>query len=417
MNNIERIFEAVCNILSVYVSFKVTDVFLEKKRKLPRMANIVYVIVWLINTVVAFGFRNAMGTTVSMVLLLWAAEGILYEGSILQKIMAGCFTVLLGLTIEFILYYYLGDFSLFSEGRAMGTITGAMVNLLIAMGIRQVICRRRVMETQNYYFMILVLAGNIVWIYALESVSGENSPKTVLSLAIMIVVDLGMFYLYDRLGEAYQDKMQQRLLKEHMMAYQEQMHIMQQNQKKLDSLRHDMNNHMYLLQTYLNEGRYDKAQEYVNKMSEHLQTEHKYVNTGNLELDMILNHKLAKAEAMSCQIQSQIVIPCQLPVDGYDWNVLFGNLLDNAIEAMEQIKDRFLEIRIQYDRGILGIQVKNTFDGKVNKQGERLLTRKKQQALHGIGMQNISDVVDKYGGWKSINIDENIFEVQIVLYL
>ena len=99
MNNIERIFEAVCNILSVYVSFKVTDVFLEKKRKLPRMANIVYVIVWLINTVVAFGFRNAMGTTVSMVLLLWAAEGILYEGSILQKIMAGCFTVLLGLTI------------------------------------------------------------------------------------------------------------------------------------------------------------------------------------------------------------------------------------------------------------------------------------------------------------------------------
>lgn len=56
---------------------------------------------------------------------------------------------------------------------------------------------------------------------------------------------------------------------------------------------------------------------------------------------MILNHKLAKAEAMSCQIQSQIVIPCQLPVDGYDWNVLFGNLLDNAIEAMEQIKDRF----------------------------------------------------------------------------
>jgi len=261
VNNIERIFEAVCNILSVYVSFKVTDVFLEKKRKLPRMANIVYVIVWLINTVVAFGFRNAMGTTVSMVLLLWAAEGILYEGSILQKIMAGCFTVLLGLTIEFIMYYYLGDFSLFSEGRAMGTITGAMVNLLIAMGIRQVICRRRVMETQNYYFMILVLAGNIVWIYALESVSGENSPKTVLSLAIMIVVDLGMFYLYDRLGEAYQDKMQQRLLKEHMMVYQEQMHIMQQDQKKLDSLRHDMKNHMYLLQTYLNEGRYDKAQE------------------------------------------------------------------------------------------------------------------------------------------------------------
>lgn len=80
------------------------------------MANIVYVLVWLINTVVAFGFRNAMGTTVSMVLLLWAAEGILYEGSILQKIMAGCFTVLLGLTIEFIMYYYLGDFLCFPKG-------------------------------------------------------------------------------------------------------------------------------------------------------------------------------------------------------------------------------------------------------------------------------------------------------------
>lgn len=66
---------------------------------------------------------------------------------------------------------------------------------------------------------------------------------------------------------------------------------------------------------------------------------------------------------------------------GYDWNVLFGNLLDNAIEAMEQIKDRFLEIRIQYDRGILGIQVKNTFDGKVNKQGERLLTKEETTGI------------------------------------
>lgn len=32
MNNIERIFEAVCNILSVYVSFKVTDVFWKRKK-------------------------------------------------------------------------------------------------------------------------------------------------------------------------------------------------------------------------------------------------------------------------------------------------------------------------------------------------------------------------------------------------
>ena len=75
MNNIERIFEAVCNILSVYVSFKVTDVFLEKKRKLPRMANIVYVLVWLINTVVAFGFRNAMGIIIWEIFLCFPKGG------------------------------------------------------------------------------------------------------------------------------------------------------------------------------------------------------------------------------------------------------------------------------------------------------------------------------------------------------
>lgn len=419
MQELDLLIGAVCNVLSVYVGFKIIDVFLEKKRKLSVVTWLIYVMVWFINSVVAFGYQNTIATTASMIFLLFIAECLIYKGQLLQKFLSACFAVMFGVTFDMIVWAFSGYYiEILKYGRAVGTIMVSLLNMIGVVCLKKIIGKRdRMISLQNYYCMILVLIGNIVWIYVLETVAGEKNLQILMALCVMILIDLGMFYLYDRLGEAYEKEIEQQILQERIRAYQDQMNVMQQSQQGVEVLRHDMKNHICMLENYLEGENYQKAREYLQKMNSKVEVSGKYVDTGNVDVDMILNRKLSKAESLGCQIQTQINIPYELSIDGYDWNVLLGNLLDNALEALERTTKRKLNLFMGYCRGVLTIKIQNSFDGIVIKHGNTLSSRKNDGLMHGIGMQNVAEIVKKYDGDRYIHIEENWFQIQIILYL
>ena len=65
----------------------------------------------------------------------------------------------------------------------------------------------------------------------------------------------------------------------------------------------------------------------------------------------------------------------------------------------------------------LSIYIKNSFDSVVKDNGTKLLTRKKDKKMHGIGLQSVNDIVDKYRGEVELRYSGNEFLIQIVLYL
>ncbi|MFQ8980382.1 MAG: GHKL domain-containing protein [Waltera sp.] len=79
-------------------------------------------------------------------------------------------------------------------------------------------------------------------------------------------------------------------------------------------------------------------------------------------------------------------------------NILLGNLLENAIEAAERTENKYLNVSITLQKGILRIRIDNSFvtestSYKEERDGSRILqTTKKRKELHGIGLKNVKKI-------------------------
>lgn len=72
---------------------------------------------------------------------------------------------------------------------------------------------------------------------------------------------------------------------------------------------------------------------------------------------------------------------------------------------------------MRYDRGCLVFKISNTYNGEVIKEGSTLLTTKKERTHHGIGLENVKKVVEKYQGIMDIEHENKIFSVSLLLYV
>lgn len=103
------------------------------------------------------------------------------------------------------------------------------------------------------------------------------------------------------------------------------------------------------------------------------------------------------------------------PTDLY---VLLGNVIDNAIEAVDIITDenkRFISLTIEEKGGLIIIKTDNYFVGKINFDRGIPKTTKKEELFHGIGYKSIRHVVDKYDGNFNILIDDDIYTLVITI--
>ena len=111
-------------------------------------------------------------------------------------------------------------------------------------------------------------------------------------------------------------------------------------------------------------------------------------------------------------------IPKSCSIDEMDLCVLFGNLLDNALEACERLPEnekRFINIQAQLVKRCFLLEVKNSCGlPEAVKMGT---TRKANPDEHGIGLGNIKDVVQKYGGVMDMEVKKNVFLISILLPL
>ena len=132
---------------------------------------------------------------------------------------------------------------------------------------------------------------------------------------------------------------------------------------------HDMKNHLLALKKYDQERDWEGLHQYLNELSDDMLDDSYQIWTGNRMLDMILNQKTKDAKEKETDMQIETEVFATLPFSDREIISLFGNVLDNALEACE---------RIQNQKGFVSV--------------------KEDEILHGYGMKNIQDIVRKYDG-------------------
>lgn len=94
-------------------------------------------------------------------------------------------------------------------------------------------------------------------------------------------------------------------------------------------------------------------------------------------------------------------------MDDVDLCILLGNLLDNCIEAVEKVNNRFIELIIDKNNDVVFINLRNTFDlNSLKYENGEYISSKTDGKNHGIGMKNIENIINKYNGNIVIDINE-----------
>ena len=171
--------------------------------------------------------------------------------------------------------------------------------------------------------------------------------------------------------------------------------------------------------SYLNENsEYQEIEKYLCELRENVYVERKYADSQNIVFDHVLNYKIQQASQKGIGVNVTIKIPFELEVSIHDMNILFSNLLDNAMEAVENMEEKRIDINISYQKKKLLIEIQNPYDAtKVKRQGDILVTTKSNHELHGYGLKNVKKIVDKYEGVFDMNWGEKEFYVSICLFL
>lgn len=182
--------------------------------------------------------------------------------------------------------------------------------------------------------------------------------------------------------------------------------------------RHDYHNHIQSLKGYLSLNKVEQMKNYLNELETDLDSIDTLYHSGNLQLDSILNAKLAIAEKGQIRIHCDASIPPQLHVSDLDLCVILGNLLDNAIESCRKIKDpdeRFIRVYIGILKKQLYISITNATSETVKQRTDHYFTTKRGD--HGHGLKRVDQVVKKYDGYLNRQNEPGIFATEIVLPL
>lgn len=187
-------------------------------------------------------------------------------------------------------------------------------------------------------------------------------------------------------------------------------------------VKHEMKNHMANIKGLTEAGQYGEIEEYVQRMDETMQAlEYKYV-TGNAVTDVIINDKWRRAEKAGIRFDADFWYGGEIPV--FDLGIILNNLLDNAIEACEKLESGkgFIRLTLKRKKQFLLLNVENSFDGTAPIRKDSTLPVTTKQSIlpdivteHGIGLENVQDMAERYFGGVNIKVRGDVFYVTVML--
>ena len=159
---------------------------------------------------------------------------------------------------------------------------------------------------------------------------------------------------------------------------------------------------------------------YLEKIEKSVQIYSAIVRTGNEILDTILTEKSLICENsgihISCVADGSL-LAFMNPVDLY---TLFGNALDNAIEAVRKLESkekRVIDIMLYERQSFLMLQIVNPMCGEVKFEDGLPLTTKAKNGYHGYGMKSMLHTIQKYEGHLTTEVKNGCFYFNVMLPL
>ena len=417
--NSENQIYLISNLFRIYVLFKFINVFLKRRDIDIKIEIFGYLVYFIINSILYLKFQSPIINLMNNIVLFFLLT-YLYKGEIKVRLLVTGLNFAIGLGLEAGVYYIVSNMY-FLQGEVL--LLTNVISIVLFFIVTLVIEKKskyktgEVLENNYFYPLLLIPIGSII-IITTTFLSEIRISNTLMSLNtfVLLLINFLVFFLYDGILKSYRKEFENRVLIQQNKAYRNQFDIIKESQEKIKIMRHDLKNHISALTVLARDKNTNKMLNYLETIGDAIEVEKEYVKTGNRDIDSILNYKIREAKECNIEVITKIKIPKEFNTSSFDLNVILGNLIDNAIEALEKVDVKKLEIEMNFIKGVFYINISNIFNGKIIKENNKFKSIKRNDEFHGIGIESVKKIVDKYNGITEINYLKNKFIVEIMLF-
>jgi len=210
--------------------------------------------------------------------------------------------------------------------------------------------------------------------------------------------------------------------------YEKQEHILQEQRQQYEVAKesvnmvninaHDLRNQIAVIKEAIRtSGKGDMIRDELNEMERYVDDVDTGYYTGHRALDVVLTEKARLCKAKSIQFSAMADGAALAFMSDVDIYVFFGNALDNAIEAAEEIEDpegRVISLYLRQEPYGVVIHVENTFASSPRFERGMPQTHK-EGAFHGYGTRSMASVAEKYAGNLKMRVENQLFYLDCLI--
>lgn len=250
----------------------------------------------------------------------------------------------------------------------------------------------------------------------ISTISESRSADLMIFVLAMILILLNiiLYFMIYQVQALMKSKYELTLVHQQMEFEKSRMdeaHTIWENIRKV---KHDLKNHFTVIKGTLDQGDTESCKKYLTGLYETVESMGNLIRSGNSAIDYIINSKLSNLDGVQVLISGYV--GNYNDIDDVDLACILGNIIDNALEAQENVnKDKCIELHFLQKNSNRIIICKNSVSHSVLENNRSLKSTKAFPELHGLGHQIVETTIKKYNGWVDYFEEENTFGVQIVL--
>lgn len=253
------------------------------------------------------------------------------------------------------------------------------------------------------FYILYILYGNVT------TIPSDRDMGRQLMLLALQALGLGALFCalfaYKRTCDGFRAQAALSSLAQETHAQRTYVAQAQMRYEQTRSFRHDIKNHLSVLDGLLKSGLVAQAQSYLQKLDTVAGKLSFPVCTGNPVVDILLGDKLDLAKSMGARVELALELPNPCGVEDWDLCVIFANALDNAIQACTQSNDpKWIHITGERQGDFYMLEFENPCSFV-------------SDPVMGTGLSNVKAVAEKYGGAMTIDTAHSIFKLNVLLNL
>ena len=385
-----------------------------------------YLVFGILTGVFSLYFPHAVVLPIVAYIGIIGVSFYLYQGSFLSHAFAAFLLLIVGVASEAIvvavysvvLQIELAQIRENDLYLAIGMFISKMLCLLIIGIIVYYANKRKSSHLKTIWRIIPLLFCQLILIVIIVAVFfnayqsyGILSNLDIVKIIGILFVSIFIYTYYDIMTRVEEFKYMNDLAKIQLDNHIKYYNHVREQEEVLISIEHDCRQFVAVLDNLIKAGYTEEAIEYKASFEKFIDKNINLAFSPHPVVSAIINNCIRRSKNLGVSGEYDIRIPKTLEISDVDLTIILGNVLENAIKALELVADnleKVLKIKLIQNDNFLLFEVVNTCSPEE-------VTKKTKKKYQGYGLKNAETCVLKYSGEFFTKQEDNKFKTTAIM--